>query len=144
MKVTLIRHGAADDNPTDALRSLSPNGRKQVEELVQFVQSNGLRPQRIIHSELLRAKETAKILHDGLSGFPHLEESPNLLPISNPEEIIGELLITNEDLFLVGHMPYMGLLAESLTGRPTNFMTAGCMVLERNEGSTWRIVLSNQ
>jgi len=144
MKVTLIRHGAAEDRPVDALRPLSANGRRQVEELAQFIQSNELRPQRIIHSELLRARETAKILHDALSGFPHLEESPSLLPVSNPEEIVGELLVGDEDIFLVGHMPYMGLLAESLTGKPTGFITAGCLVLERNEDSTWKVIKTNQ
>ncbi|HBT41126.1 MAG TPA: phosphohistidine phosphatase SixA, partial [Rhodospirillaceae bacterium] len=59
MRLYLVRHGLAltkDENPD---RPLSAQGQKDVKRMASFLGRAGVRMPRVIHSEILRAQQTA-------------------------------------------------------------------------------------
>jgi phosphohistidine phosphatase len=74
-------------------------------------------PARILHSGKLRARQTAEILAEGLSG-PEPRAAPGLLPLDPIAETVEGVSLETEDLALVGHLPFVDRLATRLvTGR---------------------------
>ena len=141
MKIALVRHGNAAQHPVDDLRSLSPQGRKEAASLPTFFKHQHFSPKKVIHSELLRAKETATIINEGLTSPTHLEEDKDLRPSSNPEIWLHNLMAMDQDLMIVGHMPYMPLLLELLSRDQFMFPTAGAVILERDDSDeSWKIL----
>jgi phosphohistidine phosphatase len=117
VQLYLIRHAHAAAADDDSLRPLSERGREECSRLVAFFQRNGaLRPAQLWHSPLVRARETARLLADGLKLDHALVETPGLLPEDSPSEIadrIGES-DTIDSLALVGHEPHLTALATLL------------------------------
>ena len=62
MELTLVRHAIAEDGADDAARPLSKRGRQRFEDVVQELDSLGVRFDRILHSPKRRAVETAELL----------------------------------------------------------------------------------
>ncbi|MBM3581113.1 MAG: phosphohistidine phosphatase SixA, partial [Alphaproteobacteria bacterium] len=78
MRVYLARHGDAVEALENPRRPLSAKGRAEVERMASFLARGGVRPRRIIHSQKLRAGETAAILARVLAPGIALEESEGL------------------------------------------------------------------
>lgn len=64
----------------------------------------------IYHSGILRAKETAEILAEGMS-VATVAELSGLLPEDDPAIVKAELEAANDSIVLVGHLPFMSRLA---------------------------------
>lgn len=62
MKLYLVQHGEALSKEQDTKRSLSEQGRREVERMANFLATAGVRVARICHSGKLRAQQTAEIL----------------------------------------------------------------------------------
>lgn len=117
MHVYLLRHGeAADLGPdggfSDEQRELTPQGIEKLQLACRSYARLMVPPDRILHSPLARARQTAKILaqHTGLAG--ELASSDELTPSANPAITVdllqGELLDGGEAIVLVGHQPHLG------------------------------------
>jgi phosphohistidine phosphatase len=117
MKLYLFRHAHALAEAEDPARPLSAKGR----ELMQAV-ARGLRRRTSVevaevwHSPLVRARETAELLAEGLRLRVRLREVPGLLPEDSPAEMATALGHRNESLMLVGHEPHLSSLAGQLLG----------------------------
>lgn len=147
MHLILIRHGNALNHDIDALRPLSDQGKAEAKETGLFLQSEFKNkagyllqsggPLKLIHSELLRAKETALLVAGQLSHNPQLEEGKDLQPQSNPNVWKNNLMAFNEQdtIILVGHMPFMGIFASELCDCPLSLPTGGCLILKRDESN---------
>ncbi len=144
MILILVRHGQALNHDVDALRPLSEQGKSEAKEAGLFIDQLSKKPTKVFHSELLRAKETALLLSSQLTGTPHLEEAAELTPNSDISPWFNNLMAFNKDdiIALVGHMPYMGIMASELTQRPVGFPTGGVVVLE-GEGHQWSLKQKN-
>ena len=112
MHITFLRHANAEDRSlagSDAERALIEKGEKQVKRLAAFCQANQLLPGAIYSSPLLRARQTARILHEQLSECPAPEIVDWLSTATSPRTIIAELgkLADRgvDDVWLVGHEP---------------------------------------
>ncbi len=114
MNIFLVRHGDALSAEVDPERPLSGLGRKQAEKAGNILLDLGARPERIIHSPKLRAKETAGIISEILGTGCALEETPGLLPNDPPSPIAGELEKIGLDTMIVGHLPFLGRLLSLL------------------------------
>lgn len=134
MKLCLIRHGNAKDHNVDALRQLSDQGKREAKNAGDYCRSVSFKPQKIFHSELVRAKETASLVLGQLGTQLSLVEDKDLLPNSPISTWYNNLLYMEEDIMLVGHMPYMGIFAEELLDQPVGFPTGGVMIFEVIEG----------
>jgi phosphohistidine phosphatase len=72
----------------------------------------------ILTSPLVRARQTADLLHQGLGGSTPLEETALLAPGGRPAELLDHLRSQKkvERIALVGHEPDLGQLAAFLIG----------------------------
>lgn len=112
MLITFLRHATAEDRrltTPDAERALTEKGEKQMKRVAAFCQTNRLFPTAIYCSPLLRAQQTARILHERLTGCPTPETVEWLGSDTSPQIIMDELnkLASNgmDDVWLVGHEP---------------------------------------
>lgn len=119
MELYLVRHAVAEERAPrggDAERRLTAAGRKDFVRVVAGF--SRLEPDltRILTSPLVRARETAEILHDELPG-PTPEEWSLLSPGSSLDRLLASLRNAGESIALVGHEPGLGrLLSLSVTG----------------------------
>jgi phosphohistidine phosphatase len=144
MILILVRHGQALNHDIDALRPLSKQGKEEATQAGLFINKLEKRPREVFHSELLRAKETATLMANELQNSPQLEEAIDLTPNSSIMPWYNNLMAYSQDdvIALVGHMPYMGIMASELSQRPIGFPTGGVVVME-GEGHQWRIKEKN-
>ena len=119
MQVFLIRHAHALDAEDDYTRALSSRGRGQVERLIQYFRANGeLQPQELWHSPLVRARETARLLADGLGWKGPRRETEALEPSGDPQAVLRQIEAGAVDLALVGHEPLLSALGSLLLRSP--------------------------
>ena len=69
MRLYLMRHALAEEtseNLPDELRALTSKGRKRAQRVARWLRSHGERPDRVFASPLVRAVQTAEIVHGAL------------------------------------------------------------------------------
>lgn len=142
MNLYLIRHAHAEDTQPDALRRLSPRGRRQVKDLARFLRgAEDFAPEEIWHSRLARAQETAALLDEGSRRNVPLREVGDLAPEDDPHRLARQLEKCGRSLALVGHEPHLGALASLLvTGaeEPVRFrMKKGAVLALEGAGRNW-------
>lgn len=118
----LIRHGIAADRgadyPDDSKRPLTSAGisalKKEVRGLVELEVTLDL----IITSPLVRARQTADVVAQGMPGKPAVVLSDALAPAGSQAHLLQELgkHMRKASIALVGHEPNMGELAARLLG----------------------------
>jgi phosphohistidine phosphatase len=122
MPLFLLRHADAIFETDDRRRALSERGRAQVGQLAKFFNYNqAFAPTQVWHSPLVRARQTAELLVNGLKLDSPLIETPGLLPEDDPIDVASRLagITTDVNLALVGHEPYLSALATLLVrGKP--------------------------
>src|SRR6185312_10362222 len=82
MRLVIVRHAEAGPGTPDELRTLTPAGREQACELGRRLRDEGVAPDAVLSSPLLRARETAVVL---ALGTPEVDE--RLAPGATPEAI---------------------------------------------------------
>ena len=95
-------------------------------------------------NRLLPASQTAALLVEVAGGGP-LEEVRGLGPNDPVDPWVVDVEARAADLALVGHLPFMGILAQELLGAAARFdqvrfVTAGVLVLERQADGTWSVI----
>ncbi len=117
MKLYFLRHADALDGADDAVRPLSPHGRKEALEVARFLKPAGIAFDAAYSSPLVRAKETAEIVLD-VCGSTRLDLTAALLNESS-EVKFDEWLRGIPDakhVCLVGHAPSLAERARALLG----------------------------
>ena len=114
MDFFLVRHGEAEPEHLDRRRPLTSDGRREVEKVARAAAARQIKIAEILHSEKLRAKETAEILTRFLSPARGVREISGLSPEDDPLSAKAELEAAEESLTLVGHLPQVGRLAALL------------------------------
>jgi phosphohistidine phosphatase len=113
----LIRHAPADTSEPEGsgdARPLTPVGRKRFRRAVRGMDRLGIRFDRLYHSPLLRAAETAELCRSLLDGESVV--APGLA--GSPDEALLQS-IDGESVALVGHQPWLSeLLAWLVFGSP--------------------------
>jgi phosphohistidine phosphatase len=146
MNILLIRHadalsagesGAVDDES----RPLSDAGHAQCAPLARAIERFGARPQVVISSPLLRARQTASGLLPVWDGSPpELRTADELAPGAKRSKLARLLRgLSAETVALVGHMPDLGQFAAWLIGSKKahiDFAKAGaaCLVTDTVPG----------
>lgn len=113
MLLFLVRHAiaaeATPDRP-DASRPLTPAGERKFAAAVKGARRLGWRFDRLYHSPLLRAVQTADLLQ------PLLEGPRQTLPdLARPPDIEMLAHVEGERVALVGHEPHLSALLAWLT-----------------------------
>ena len=129
MRVYLVRHAKADSGEPDDLRSLNDKGRKQARELGERLARRGVRPDAILSSPLLRARETANAIAKATG--TEAEPDERLAPGATADDLRDAVAGRGETVIVVGHQPDCGQIAAALTRGPEpEFPTAGVFELE--------------
>jgi phosphohistidine phosphatase len=142
--VVLVRHGDAMNAQENPRRPLSPSGREHVSEVASRVAELRLDLEEVRHSGKERARETAEIFAARIGvGVDRVRAMGGLKPRDDVEPVTEKLERERRSVALVGHLPFMGLLASRLLGGDSGlldlrFGDAGCLVAKRTEDG-WRL-----
>jgi phosphohistidine phosphatase len=129
MRVYLVRHAEAEPGEPDELRTLTPHGRWQAKELGQRFARRGIRPEVVLSSPLLRARQTADAIatEAGVAAEP----DERLAPGATAEELRAAVAGRGDTVVVVGHQPDCGEIAAAITGTAAPaFPAAGVCELE--------------
>jgi phosphohistidine phosphatase len=114
MELYILRHGKAGKRGAielkdDRKRTLTPKGRREMEEIARWMANAGIEPDWIATSPLVRAQETAEIVVEALDAADRLEEWEELAIGYHPDAIIGQLAAKDEgsEGMIVGHEPLL-------------------------------------
>jgi phosphohistidine phosphatase len=125
MRVLIVRHAEAAPGSPDELRRLTAAGRDQARALGERLRGDGIAPDAVLTSPLLRARETAAAL-----GFGEPEIDERLAPGASADDVRDAARGRGETVLVVGHQPDCGDAVLALTGREVKFPPAGYFELE--------------
>ena len=122
MNLYVIRHAIAVDQAdsgyeSDSERPLTDKGRKKTRQIAKALRDLGVEFDLILSSPYVRACETAEILADVFKMKNKIVFSDHLIPLGNPELLIGEINEKHavDSLAIVGHEPHLSALIGLLT-----------------------------
>jgi len=142
MNLYLVQHGQAKTEDVDPERHLTEKGQNDVKKISAFLKQFGLTVDTIWHSGKARAAQTADILASGLVVNKTLVQHDGLAPNDAIGPVKEKLIEANEDLMIVGHLPFLSKLASALITNSESanvviFQPGGIVCLERNQGMAW-------
>ena len=155
-KLILMRHAKAErhgEDDTDQGRALHRKGVAAVKKVGAYLQSEGHRPELIVHSSSKRTTQTAWELCNHIDPQP-MTMRLDALYLANPKNILDVIQGTEstvETLMLVGHSPGIADLAVNLAGVNTGDVSAAdlrvfptsaiaiLMIDTMNWGSAWNL-----
>jgi len=126
VQLYLVRHAEAADGEPDDLRPLTAEGREAARALGRKLADDGVRPDAVLTSPLLRARETGR----ELARPAGLEAEPDerLAPGATAEAVREAAGERGETVVVVGHQPDCSQIAAALTGGPEPPFPPGGMV----------------
>jgi phosphohistidine phosphatase len=126
VRLVLIRHADAAPGSPDELRALTPEGHEQARRLGDQLRADGIEPDAVLSSPLLRARETAADL-----GFGEPEPRDELAPGATVDDVRAAIAGRGDTVAVIGHQPDCGQIAAALSGGPEPaYPAAGFQVLE--------------
>ena len=126
MNLYVLRHGLARERigreyANDDERPLTAKGMRRMRRQLKGMNVLGLSMDAIVTSPLVRAVQTAEIVHRGIRKPGRLVTSGALRPSEHPATLLEELAAeysSADDVMVVGHEPYLsGLIAVVVTGQ---------------------------
>jgi phosphohistidine phosphatase len=128
MQLYLVRHAEAAGGEPDELRRLTAAGREQARALGGRLREDGVRPDAILTSPLLRARETGALIGRELGVEPVADE--RLAPGATAEAVTSAVEGHGETVVVVGHQPDCSRIAAALMGGPEpDFRPAGSLAI---------------
>ena len=134
----LVHHADAVGPDLDPLRPLSLKGRAQAEWLARHAKAEGFRPDAIWHSGKLRARQTAEALLVACNPVARFQLMRGLRPEDSPDWMLELLVVEEQTVAVVSHMPLVPALLERLTRRRSDFPLNGMVWLERDGPNVYR------
>jgi len=129
MRLVIVRHAEAAEGTPDELRRLTSRGREQARALGRRLREEGLEPDAVVSSPLLRARETADAIAREL-GVP-AEPVDLLAPGASDTDLLAAVDGRGATVVTVGHQPDCGQIVAALAGGPEpSFPPGGVVRLE--------------
>ena len=126
MRLVLVRHAEAAPGDPDELRALTPEGHEQARRLGERLRDEGIQPDAVLTSPLLRARETAQEL--GFGGPQPLDE---LGPGATADDVRMAIAGRGETIVVVGHQPDCSRITAALRGgAEPAFPAAGAEIID--------------
>jgi phosphohistidine phosphatase len=129
VRVYLVRHAEAAPGEPDDLRALTPEGRRAARALGERLAAEDVRPDALISSPLLRARETAEEIGRAVGVEPEADDrlGSGATTAGLREAVEGR----GDTVVAIGHQPDCGRIAAELgDGVEPPFPPAGMVVLE--------------
>jgi phosphohistidine phosphatase len=134
----VMRHGEAAAGADDAVRPLSDVGLASAQSVAALARRGGVRVDMMVHSGLVRARQTADVLANSVAYDSDPDSRPDMRA-EDPIEPTLEWLLAAPDsqtICLVGHVPFLDRLIGALTtgsesNLPVGLAPAGLAKLAR-------------
>ena len=128
----------------DSMKSLSPLGIGEVQNVADFLRPLKLAVDAIWHSDKARAQQTGELLAGAVWARDRLVQREGLGPKDQVAATKEALEQTGGDLMIVGHLPFLGkLVALLVTGSEKNeiveFRFGGVVCVERRDDKKWKV-----
>jgi phosphohistidine phosphatase len=129
VRVYLVRHAEAERGEPDDLRRLTLAGRSAARDLGERLARDGVHPQAVLTSPLLRARETGEEIARATGA--QAEPDERLAPGATPDDVLAVVDGRGDAVVVVGHQPDCAHIAAALTGGPEPpFPAAGMAVID--------------
>jgi phosphohistidine phosphatase len=129
VRLVIVRHAEAASGEPDELRPLTPEGRDAARALGRRLADEGIAPDAVLTSPLLRARETAQELARPAGLEPEPDE--RLAPGATPEAVRAAAEERGETVVVVGHQPDCSRIAAALAGgEEPAFPPGGMLAIE--------------
>ncbi len=136
MEIYLLRHGDAEESLRipDEERSLTPEGRRKVGDVLLRARDAGAGAALIFSSPLRRAVETAELAAEILGTKASIHKTNALLPNAAPAEVWDQIHTnrTEPQLLMAAHEPLLSQAVAFLLGAPA-------VQIEMKKGSLARV-----
>jgi len=144
MKLYLVQHAKAASKEIDPQRPLTEEGRRDVQKVAAFIKPLNVCVDYLWHSGKRRAAETAELLAEVIDIKETTIARDGLGPNDDVTALRDELLSSQQDIVIVGHLPFLSklaplLLAGSESAETVAFKNAGIVCLNRSEANQWQI-----
>jgi len=144
MRVYLVQHAKATSEQADPERPLTEEGRQDIQKVAAFIKPLNLSVDYLWHSGKKRAAQTAGVLANAIKTTGGIITHDGLGPNDDVTALRDELASTNQDIMIVGHLPFLSKLASLLlTGSggadTVAFKNAGVVSLSRSEANQWQV-----
>jgi len=124
MKLYVMRHGPAEDSAPsgrDDDRALTTSGRERVRNVARALIAQGEAPRVILTSPLVRAVQTAEIVHTECQLGAPIETRRELAMGARALDVVREVSAARRKrVMVVGHQPDLSGLIAELTGLHIN------------------------
>jgi phosphohistidine phosphatase len=129
VRLFIVRHARAAGGEADEARPLTGEGREQARDLGKRFAADGILPDAILTSPLLRARETAEEIGQAVGVEPEADD--RLAPGADADAVREATAGRGDVVVMVGHQPDCGRIAAELSGGPEPaFPTAGVVAVE--------------
>jgi phosphohistidine phosphatase len=135
MALYLVQHGKSLSKETDPERGLSEDGIKETGLIADTAKNYRIKVRGIRHSGKKRAFQTAEIFAFALKPVDGVRESAGLNPLDDVSSF-AETIRTEDEIMLVGHLPFMANLVSFLitgsTDKPVfQFQNSGIVCMDK-------------
>jgi phosphohistidine phosphatase len=144
MRLYLVQHAKAASKEVDPERALTAEGRRNLQKVAAFIEPLNLSVDCLWHSGKKRAAQTAGTLAEVINAKEGTTVRDGLGPMDDVTAIRDELVSTERDVMIVGHLPFLGKLASLLltgseSANTVAFKNAGIVCLSRWDENEWQI-----
>ena len=144
MRLYLVQHGPSASEAEDPRRPLTDAGRRAVQKLAAHISQFPLSIDVIEHSGKLRARQTAELLALHIRPSLGMRQVEGLAPADPVQPTVERLRTEPKDVMLVGHLPHLNSLANTLLGLKAGdallrFQMGGCVCLESDDSGKWTV-----
>lgn len=126
MRLILVRHAHADPGEPDELRPLSARGQQEARALGERLAA--ARPEAVLASPLLRARETAAAIAEATGATLRVDE--RLAPGAAAGDVVQAAAGCGSIVVAVGHQPDCSEIAFALGAGDVDFPPAGSAEIE--------------
>lgn len=145
MKLFCVRHGEAFSADEDPNRALTPKGNDDVARVANYLKTQDVHMDEVLHSQKLRAKQTANIFANALS-VDQINETDTLLDAEGDVTPLADMIPgMSGNVMLVGHLPFLYKLISELVINDennyplVNYPPGTVVCLEYGENQRWVI-----
>jgi len=144
MKLYLVQHAKAASKLEDPQRSLTEEGRRDMQKVAAFVRPLKLSVDYLWHSGKKRAAQTAEFLVEAVEVGEGGIARDGLGPNDDVAMLKNELVSAQQDIMIVGHMPFLSkltslLLTGSESANTVALKNGSIVCLSRSEENYWQL-----
>jgi len=144
MRLYLVQHAEAASKEVDPERPLTEEGRRDVNKVAAFIKPLNLSVDYLWHSGKKRAEQTAEVLSEAVEIRKEMLAHEDLTPNDDVQAIRDEIVSAQQDIVLVGHLPFLAKLASLLltgseSANAVAFKQGSVVCLESTEDNSWHV-----